>query len=65
MKKPAQPDLSPLRDLLACPSCHGALEITTDLLTCTVCLRKYPIIDGIAVLIPQEPQKEPGPGDSN
>jgi uncharacterized protein len=61
VKKLAQPDLSLLSDLLACPTCHGELETTADLLTCTVCSRKYPIIDGIPVLIPQEP----GPGDSN
>ena len=61
MKNFAQSDLSKLSDLLACPSCHGKLEIAADLLTCTACSRKYPIVDGIAVLVPQEP----GPGNSN
>ena len=55
---PAQPDLSTLSDLLACPFCHGELRVAADRLTCVICSRKYPILDGIPVLIPQEP--EPG-----
>jgi uncharacterized protein len=53
---PAQPDLSTLSDLLVCPSCHGELRATVDRLTCVVCSREYPIIDGIPVLIAQEPE---------
>jgi uncharacterized protein len=56
---PAQPDLSTLGDLLVCPSCHGELRVTADLLMCTVCSREYPIIDGIPVLISQEPEASP------
>ncbi|MGB6193364.1 MAG: Trm112 family protein [Terracidiphilus sp.] len=37
---------------LACPVCHGALRIESpDAILCTACLRHYPILDGIPVLI--------------
>ncbi|MFB9904786.1 Trm112 family protein [Allokutzneria oryzae] len=58
-----------LLEILACP-CeeHGALVTGTpqdadaDYLTCTVCARRYPVRDGIPVLLLEE--AEGGPGDT-
>lgn len=45
---------------LACPACHGALRLETpnaipdagpDAILCTACARRYPILDGVPVLI--------------
>ena len=38
-----------LRDLLACPSCHGALDEKDQLFVCFVCGAVFPIEDGIPV----------------
>jgi uncharacterized protein len=38
-------------DLLVCPVCHGSLALGADVVTCTVCQRQYPIVDGLPVLI--------------
>jgi uncharacterized protein YbaR (Trm112 family) len=38
-------------DLLVCPVCHGALTLATDHIDCTVCHRRYPIVDRLPVLI--------------
>ena len=45
-----------IRALLCCPACHSELEIAADQLSCTnsACRRKYPIVDGIPVLISQD-----------
>jgi uncharacterized protein YbaR (Trm112 family) len=43
-----------LMDILACPAeDHGPLraEADADILTCTVCGRRYPVEDGIPVLL--------------
>jgi len=36
---------------LVCPVCHGALALDTDSVQCSGCGRRYPIVDGIAVLL--------------
>lgn len=36
---------------LACPVCFGALRIDEAAVVCTLCMRSYPIVDGIPVLI--------------
>ena len=52
----SKPDFSrryeAIRDLLACPACHGELTLAGDRLTCAQCLRGYAVVDGIPVLIP-------------
>lgn len=41
-----------LMDILACPAeDHGPLRVEADLLVCTVCGRRYPVEDGIPVLL--------------
>lgn len=38
---------------IVCPVCHGALERQAESVRCTGCGRRYPIVDGIAVLLAQ------------
>ena len=39
--------------MLACPACHGDLRVQSEKLVCGGCGRRYPIVDGIPVLIPE------------
>jgi uncharacterized protein YbaR (Trm112 family)/SAM-dependent methyltransferase len=41
-----------LYDLLACPTCKVAVERADDALTCPACARRYPVIDGVPVMMP-------------
>jgi uncharacterized protein YbaR (Trm112 family) len=50
--------LASIVDQLACPACHAALRMDATALLCTACGRIYPIIDGIPVLIAEEPERE-------
>ena len=45
---------APSADLLAqlaCPACHGSLTLEAQTILCAQCHRRYPIHDGIPVLI--------------
>lgn len=44
-----------VRELLGCPACHGALRLDGEGVVCAVCARKYVVVDGIPVLIPEQP----------
>jgi uncharacterized protein YbaR (Trm112 family) len=39
-------------DRLACPVCYATLRAEADAIVCTGCSRRYPVVDGIPVLIP-------------
>ena len=41
----------PALRLLACPVCHQGFDATAESLTCLGCGRRYPIVDGIPVLL--------------
>ena len=45
-----------LLEILACPACYGDVEYDTknEKLTCTECGRKYPVKDGIPVMLLEE-----------
>lgn len=43
-----------LRALLVCPVDHGPLEDNEEALVCTQCGRRYPIVDGIPDMVPEE-----------
>lgn len=44
-----------LLDILACPTDdHAPLRIEDDVLTCTSCGRRYPVVDGIPALLIDE-----------
>jgi uncharacterized protein YbaR (Trm112 family) len=60
-----------LMEILACPSDdHAPLRAGTpedpdaDMLTCTACGRRFPVVDGIPVLLLDEAIPPPGPGGS-
>jgi uncharacterized protein YbaR (Trm112 family) len=36
---------------LVCPTCHGALTLDNDTVLCSACGRRYPIVDGIPILL--------------
>ena len=36
---------------LACPVCYAPLALAGEAIDCTGCLRRYPIVDGLPVLI--------------
>lgn len=47
-----------LLDILACPKCKGPLEASGDNLVCPACGLKYPVRDGIPVLLVEEAIKQ-------
>jgi uncharacterized protein YbaR (Trm112 family) len=56
MKNPIPKELF---DILACPICRANLRYTKDKkgLVCVKCAKKYPIREGIPVLLPQKSKK--------
>jgi uncharacterized protein YbaR (Trm112 family) len=52
---PAQPPQSALHpeDLrwLVCPVCHQSLDLEDNAVRCSGCDRRYPIVDGIPILL--------------
>ncbi len=42
--------------ILACPACQGDLELKEQKLVCLQCNRKYPIKDGIPILLVDQAQ---------
>jgi hypothetical protein len=36
---------------IACPVCHKMLQLEADMILCEGCGRRYPIVDGIPVLL--------------
>jgi uncharacterized protein YbaR (Trm112 family) len=49
-----------LVQLLACPCCKGELSEVEGYLLCHPCRLKFPVRDGIPVLIPGEAEKDAG-----
>lgn len=43
-----------LLELLACPACKTAVRLEGDRLACVRCGRRYPIRDGIPVMLVEE-----------
>lgn len=43
-----------LLDILACPSCKGDVELKGEKIVCKQCSKKYPIRDGIPVMLIDE-----------
>ncbi|MBI2104617.1 MAG: Trm112 family protein [Candidatus Omnitrophica bacterium] len=48
-----------LLEILICPACKAEVKLEQDRLVCTRCGRRYPIRDGIPVMLIGE--AEPGP----
>ena len=43
--------------ILACPACQGDVELKDNKIVCIKCGRKYPIKNGIPVLLASEAEK--------
>jgi uncharacterized protein YbaR (Trm112 family) len=43
-----------LLDILACPACRGDVELREDRIVCRKCGKKYPVKDGIPVMLIDE-----------
>ena len=50
-----------LLDILACPACKTAVQLEGERLVCARCGRRYPILDGIPVMLIDEAE-QPGGG---
>jgi len=46
-----------LLEILACPQCKAAVEVKDRKVVCPKCGRKYPIKDGIPVMLVEEAEK--------
>ncbi|MCK9594695.1 MAG: Trm112 family protein [Candidatus Omnitrophica bacterium] len=46
-----------LLDILACPFCKGDVELKENKIVCVKCNRKYPVKDGIPVMLIDEAEK--------
>lgn len=46
-----------LLDILACPQCKGPLQDDDAFLTCKACGLRYPVREGIPVLLVDEAEK--------
>jgi uncharacterized protein YbaR (Trm112 family) len=46
-----------LLDILACPACKSDVELKENKIVCKGCGRKYPIKDGIPIMLIDEAEK--------
>lgn len=46
-----------LLEILACPACKTAVKEEGDRLVCTTCGRRFPVRDGIPVMLLEEAEK--------
>lgn len=51
--------------ILACPACRGKLESAGEYLVCRACRLKFPVRDGIPVLLLSEAEKSGHGTDGN
>jgi uncharacterized protein YbaR (Trm112 family) len=51
-----------LVELLACPACHAPVQPVGDRLVCSACGLRFPIRDGIPVMLLEE--AEPAEGET-
>ncbi|MBI4340772.1 MAG: Trm112 family protein [Candidatus Omnitrophica bacterium] len=49
-----------LLDILACPVCKTAVKLENDRLVCVQCGRRYPIREGIPVMLVEEAEQPQG-----
>ena len=58
-KPPIDPELL---EILACPKCKGDIILQGDRLVCTKCGLRYPIRDGIPIMLVEEAEPGEPPG---
>jgi len=47
-----------LLEILACPACKGDVVLEKDKIVCAQCGLKYPIKDGVPVMLADEAERE-------
>jgi len=52
-----------LLEILACPLCKTEVKLRDDWLVCVKCARRYPIRDGIPVMLVEEAERPNQAGD--
>ena len=50
-----------LLEILACPACKTPVRLEGERLICTSCARRFPIRDGIPVMLIEEAEGGPAP----
>jgi len=45
-----------LLDILACPACKADVELIDNMIVCKKCQKRYPVRDGIPVMLIDEAQ---------
>jgi uncharacterized protein YbaR (Trm112 family) len=53
-----------LLDILACPACKADVNLESEWIVCAGCGRRYPIRDGIPVMLIEEAEGGPDKGSS-
>lgn len=46
-----------LLKILACPACHGAVAFKDEKIVCAQCGRRYPVKDGIPIMLVDEAEQ--------
>lgn len=46
-----------LLEILACPACKGPVQLQDDWIVCQECGRRYPIRDGIPIMLVDEAEQ--------
>lgn len=55
-----------LLEILACPACKAPVELREDKIVCTGCGKRYPIRDGIPIMLTDEAEDpQDASGESN
>ncbi len=52
-----------LLEILACPACKEPVRLEKDRIVCTGCGKRYPIRDGIPIMLLEEAEDSPGSDD--
>ena len=47
-----------LLKILVCPVCKGEVSCADNKIVCSACSRRYPIVDGIPVMLAEEAELE-------
>ena len=53
-----------LLEILACPACKAEVRQDGERLVCVACGRRYPVRDGIPVMLIEEAEAGPAPSPS-
>lgn len=46
-----------LLEILACPACKGDVALKENRIVCTACGKKYPVKDGIPIMLVEEAEE--------